>query len=272
MKYQEIASEITKKKTTLCVGLDTDVLKLPLHLQGRPEGVLEFNKKIIDATHDICVAYKINTAFYECLGAKGWEIMEETLAYIPSGIFTIADAKRGDIGNTSTMYARAFFDQLNFDAITVSPYMGSDSIKPFLEFKNKFTIVLALTSNAGSADFEQQKIGASDLYELVLNTSKTWGTHENMMYVVGATKAEALLKIREIVPKHFLLIPGVGAQGGSLYDVLKFGSVPDVTGLLVNSSRQILYASSGEDFAVQARLEASKFIGSNLTQKTNYTS
>ncbi len=261
MLRNQIIDRIQKNKTCLCVGLDTDASKLPLHLQGKPDAILEFNKQIIEATSDYCVAYKINTAFYECLGARGWEIMKETLRYIPKGIFTIADAKRGDIGNTSAMYAKAFFDQMDFDAVTVSPYMGSDSIKPFLEFKNKFTIVLALTSNAGSADFEQQKIGPDYLYERVLRTSKEWGTTENMMYVVGATKAEALLKIREIVPHHFLLIPGVGAQGGNLEEVIKYGAIKNEVGLLVNSSRQILYASDGEDFAEKAKEEAMKFQG-----------
>ncbi len=261
MTRKEIADQIQQKKTCLCVGLDTDMNKLPLHLKDRKDGMVLFNKQIIDATKDLCVAYKINTAFYECLGSKGWDIMEETLNYIPENIFTIADAKRGDIGNTSAMYAKAFFEQLNFDAITVSPYMGSDSIKPFLEFKNKFTIVLALTSNAGSADFEQQSFGEEFLYEKVLRTSQNWGSTENIMYVVGATKAEALLKIREIVPNHFLLIPGVGAQGGGMEEVLKYGAIKNDIGLLVNSSRQILYASSGEDFAEKAAIETRTFLG-----------
>lgn len=262
MKYSEIANQIAQKNTCLCVGLDTDIHKLPHHLRGRKDGMILFNKTIIDATKDLCVAYKINTAFYECLGAEGWEIMAETLSYIPANCFTIADAKRGDIGNTSTMYAKAFFDKMNFDAITVSPYMGSDSIKPFLEFPDKFTIVLALTSNAGSVDFEQQKVGKDFLFESVLKTSMQWGSHENMMYVVGATKAEALSSIREIVPNHFLLIPGVGAQGGSLEEVLKYGAIKQYHGLLVNSSRQILYASSEEDYLECAVTEAKKFAGS----------
>jgi orotidine-5'-phosphate decarboxylase len=261
MTRKDIINQIQAKKTCLCVGLDTDATKLPLHLINRPNGILEFNRQIINATKDLCIAYKINTAFYESLGAKGWEIMEETLDCIPENIFTIADAKRGDIGNTSTMYARAFFEQLDFDSITVSPYMGSDSIKPFLEFKDKFTIVLALTSNPGSTDFEQQKIGSEYLYEKVLRTTQGWGSPENMMYVVGATKAEALADIRKIVPDHFLLIPGVGAQGGNMNDVLKYGAIKQDTGLLVNSSRQILYASNGEDFMEKARNEAMKFLG-----------
>lgn len=261
MSRNKLIADIHEKRTCLCVGLDTDLAKIPTHLKGRPEAILEFNKSIIDATADCCVAYKINTAFYECLGAKGWDLMEATLAYIPKNIFTIADAKRGDIGNTSTMYAKAFFETLSFDAITVSPYMGSDSVKPFLEYKNKTTIVLALTSNAGSIDFEQLKTGDEFVYEKVLKTSKEWGTPDNMMYVVGATKASSLAQIRAIVPEHFLLIPGVGAQGGDIDEVLKYGGIPGQTGLLVNSSRQILYASSGEDFAEKARAEALKLLG-----------
>ena len=259
MTRTEIIHQIQKKKSCLCVGLDTDAAKIPLQFRDKPNGILEFNRQIIEATKDLCVAYKINTAFYECLGAKGWEIMEETLRLIPKEIFTIADAKRGDIGNTSSMYARAFFENLDFDAITVSPYMGSDSIKPFLEFKDKFTIILALTSNPGSADFEQQKTGDEYLYEKVLRTSSSWGSAENIMYVIGATKAEALTAIRKIVPGHFLLIPGVGAQGGKLEDVIQYGSIKDEIGLLVNSSRQIIYASNGEDFAEKARMEALKY-------------
>ncbi len=261
MSRNKLIADIQEKRTCLCVGLDTDLAKIPTHLKGRPDAILEFNKAIIDATADCCVAYKINTAFYECLGAKGWDLMEATLAYIPKNIFTIADAKRGDIGNTSTMYAKAFFETLSFDAITVSPYMGSDSVKPFLEYTNKTTIVLALTSNAGSIDFEQLKTGDEFVYEKVLKTSKEWGTPDNMMYVVGATKASSLAQIRAIVPEHFLLIPGVGAQGGDIDEVLKYGGIPGQTGLLVNSSRQILYASSGEDFAEKARAEALKLLG-----------
>lgn len=261
MSRNKLIADIQEKRTCLCVGLDTDLAKIPTHLKGRPNAILEFNKAIIDATADCCVAYKINTAFYECLGAKGWDLMEATLAYIPKNIFTIADAKRGDIGNTSTMYAKAFFETLSFDAITVSPYMGSDSVKPFLEYKDKTTIILALTSNVGSIDFEQLKTGDDFVYEKVLQTSKEWGTPDNMMYVVGATKASSLSQIRAIVPEHFLLIPGVGAQGGDIDEVLKYGGIPGQTGLLVNSSRQILYASSGEDFAEKARAEALKLLG-----------
>ncbi len=261
MTRKDIITQIKAKKTCLCIGLDTDADKIPLHLKNNVGGILEFNQRIIDATADSCVAYKINTAFYECLGSRGWDIMEATLDYIPDSIFTIADAKRGDIGNTSAMYARAFFEKLNFDAITVSPYMGSDSIKPFLEFNDKFTIILALTSNTGSADFEQQKTGSEYLFEKVLRVTKEWGSPENIMYVAGATKAESLASIREIVPDHFLLIPGVGAQGGNIQDVLKYGAIKGDLGLLINSSRQILYASAGEDFAEKAKEEALKFIG-----------
>jgi orotidine-5'-phosphate decarboxylase len=261
MNRDELIGSIHAKTTCLCVGLDTDINKIPQHFRSRPNGLIEFNKAIIDVTKDCCIAYKINTAFYECLGAKGWEMMEETLSFIPNKHFKIADAKRGDIGNTSSMYAKAFFERMNFDAITVSPYMGSDSIKPFLEFKNKFTIVLALTSNEGSSDFEQLRSGDKFLYEHVLSKTQSWGTEDNLMYVVGATKARELENIRKIVPKHFLLIPGVGAQGGSLDEVLQYGAVPNETALLVNSSRQILYASGGEDFAVKAREEALKFKG-----------
>jgi orotidine-5'-phosphate decarboxylase len=261
MTRDELKGSIKAKQSCLCVGLDTDVQKLPVHLKDKPNGILEFNKSIIQATKDHCVAYKINSAFYECLGAKGWELMEETLSFIPNKHFKIADAKRGDIGNTSTMYAKAFFERMNFDAITVSPYMGSDSIRPFLEFKNKFTIILALTSNEGSADFEQLKSGENYIYEHVLHKTQAWGSPENIMYVVGATKAKELESIRKIAPEHFLLIPGVGAQGGSLDEVIQYGGIPGETGLLVNSSRQILYASNGEDFALKAAEEAAKFKG-----------
>jgi orotidine-5'-phosphate decarboxylase len=261
MNRKHIIDEIRRKQTCLCVGLDTDIAKLPAHLKGKSDGILSFNQQIIEATKDLCVAYKINTAFYECLGAKGWEFMQETLRMIPEEHFTIADAKRGDIGNTSSMYAKAFFEEMDFDAITVSPYMGSDSIRPFLEFKNKFTIILGLTSNEGSADFEQLPTPQGWLYEAVMKTSSSWGTPENIMYVVGATKAIMLQEIRKILPDHFLLIPGVGAQGGSLEEVLKYGAIKEETGLLINSSRQILYASQGEDFGEKAKEEALKFVG-----------
>lgn len=257
MNRNTLISQIQAKKSYLCVGLDTDSKKLPRHLEGRPDAVLEFNRRIIDATKDHCVAYKINTAFYEWMGPKGWELMQETLSLIPKDIFTIADAKRGDIGNTSSMYARAFFDSMNFDAVTVAPYMGHDSVKPFLEFTDKWTIILALTSNEGSHDFQNLDVGGEKLHERVLKTASGWGNDGNTMFVVGATRAESLQNIRGIVPNHFLLVPGVGAQGGSLADVSKYGMNKDC-GLLVNSSRGIIYASMGEDFAEKAKEEAMK--------------
>lgn len=258
MNLTELSQQIIQKKTYLCVGLDTEFSKLPKHLQEQPNAILQFNKAIIDATKEYCVSYKINTAFYEVLGAKGWEIMEETLSYIPKTHFTIADAKRGDIGNTSTQYAKAFFETLNFDAITVAPYMGEDSIRPFLDYPNKVTIVLALTSNAGSKDFEILPTNNGLVYEQVLQKVSSWGTTANTMFVVGATKAESLRKVREIVPEHFLLIPGVGFQGGSLYDVSKNGLINNA-GLLVNVGRSILYASNKEDFAQEAGIIAQQY-------------
>jgi orotidine-5'-phosphate decarboxylase len=246
-----LIEQIRKKGSYLCVGLDTDLTKLPEHLRSHSDAVFEFNKAIIDATKDYCVRYKINTAFYEALGAKGWEIMERTVGYIPSTHFKIADAKRGDIGNTSTQYARAFFEALPFDAITVAPYMGEDSIRPFLEYQDKFTIVLGLTSNAGAKDFELQRTGDVFLYEKVLDTVSKWGNEDNLMFVVGATQAEELRNIRKIIPGNFLLVPGVGAQGGSLGHVSKCGMNKDC-GLLVNASRAVIYASGKEDFALAA--------------------
>ncbi len=258
MTRQALTDQIQQKKSYLCVGLDTDFDKIPTHLQAHPDAIFEFNKQIIDATQDLCVAYKINTAFYEVLGAKGWDIMERTVNYIPKEHFTIADAKRGDIGNTSTQYAKAFFETLQFDAITVAPYMGEDSVRPFLEFANKWAIVLGLTSNAGSKDFEQKKIGSKFLYEEVLETVSRWGRPDNLMFVVGATKASDFAEIRKIIPEHFLLVPGVGFQGGSLKEVSKFGLNKDV-GLLVNASRAIIYASQKEDFAQEARAVALQY-------------
>jgi len=258
MTRQELINQIQLKKTYLCVGLDTDFDKIPKYLKTNPDAIFEFNKQIIDATKDLCVAYKINTAFYEVLGAKGWDIMERTVNYIPKEHFTIADAKRGDIGNTSTQYAKAFFESLNFDAITVAPYMGEDSVRPFLVFEDKWTIVLGLTSNSGSKDFEQQKIGDDFLYERVLKTVSGWGNPSNLMFVIGATKASGLKDIRKIIPKHFLLVPGVGAQGGSLYEVSKYGLNKDC-GLLVNASRAIIYASDKESFAADARAVALEY-------------
>ena len=239
------------------MGLDTDINKLPEGISKDTEGILQFNKEIINATKDFAVSYKINTAFYEQLGSKGWNIIEKTREMIPSNTLSIADAKRGDIGNTSTMYAKAFFETMDFDALTVAPYMGYDSVEPFLKFNNKITIVLGLTSNKGSADFQTNPICDPPLYKTVLERISKWGTPENLMFVIGATKAEALVKIRQIVPDHFLLIPGVGAQGGSAREVCKNGKNA-LGGLLINSSRGIIYASSGRDFAEAARAEAQK--------------
>lgn len=258
MTRSELVHHILSKKSYLCVGLDTDIAKLPPHLQTQADAIFQFNKAIIDATKDHCVAYKINTAFYEALGVKGWEAMEQTVRYIPDTHFKIADAKRGDIGNTSAQYAKAFFEVLPFDAITVAPYMGSDSIKPFLEYKDKWTIVLGLTSNSGAQDFEMQKVGDEFLYQKVLRTVSQWGTPDNLMFVVGATQAAAFDAIRKIAPEHFYLVPGVGAQGGSLQEISQQALIKDC-GLLVNASRAIIYASSGEDFAEKAKAVAQQY-------------
>ena len=258
MNRDYLIQQIKEKKSFLCVGLDTDIEKIPVHLKTAADAVFQFNKQIIDATKDLCVAYKINTAFYEAKGIKGWESLEKTLNYIPDTHFKIADAKRGDIGNTSAQYAKAFFDTIPFDAVTVAPYMGSDSVKPFLEYEGKWTIVLGLTSNEGSRDFEQQKIGNHFLYEEVIQKTSSWGTKENLMFVVGATKATELSSIRKIIPDHFLLIPGVGAQGGSLADVCKHG-LNDDCGLLVNASRAIIYAGANKNFAEEARSVALRY-------------
>ena len=258
MNKQQLISQIKRKQSFLCVGLDTDIKKIPTHLLELEDPIFEFNKQIISATKDLCVAYKLNIAFYESTGETGWNSLKRTLEYIPSDIFTIADAKRGDIGNTSNMYARTFFENMNFDAVTVAPYMGEDSVTPFLEFEDKWVIVLSLTSNKGGLDF--QKIESKDgkkLFQQVLETSKSWGTDENMMYVVGATRAEELSEIRVVIPNHFLLVPGVGAQGGDLKDVTKYGMNKDC-GLLVNSSRGIIYAGNDVDFAEKAKVEAKK--------------
>lgn len=255
MKRQALIQQIRNKKSYLCVGLDSDITKIPKHLLQYEDPVFEFNKAIIDATSDLCVSYKINTAFYESNGLKGWQSMEKTLNYIPKGIFTIADAKRGDIGNTSTQYAKAFFEAMHFDSITVAPYMGQDSVKPFLDFADKWTIVLGLTSNEGAFDFQYLKSNEKELFKYVIQKVSSWGTHENLMFVIGATKTAQLKEVREIIPNHFLLVPGVGAQGGSLEEVSKIGMNADV-GLLVNASRQIIFASNGEDFAERAREEA----------------
>ncbi len=260
MNSQQLFEQIQKKRSFLCVGLDTDILKIPKHLQDTSDPIFSFNKEIIDATAEFAVAYKPNLAFYESLGSQGWESLEKTVHYAREkhpDIFLIADAKRGDIGNTSNLYARAFFDKLDFDAVTVAPYMGEDSVKPFMTYLDKWVILLALTSNKGAFDFQfikDEKTG-DQLFESVLKTSQNWGTTENMMYVVGATKAEKLKDIRKIVPEHFLLVPGVGAQGGSLEEVAKNG-MNSQCGLLVNSSRGIIYASSEADFAEKAGIAA----------------
>lgn len=258
MTTTQLTEQIRKKNSFLCIGLDVDLNKIPKHLLTEEDPIFAFNKAIIDATHHLCVAYKPNTAFYEAYGLKGWKALEKTIKYLNENhpeIFTIADAKRGDIGNTSRMYAKAFLEDLAFDSVTVAPYMGKDSVEPFLEFQNKHTILLALTSNQGAFNFQTKTIEGEELYKHVLKTSKTWENSENLMYVVGATKAEFLADIRQIIPESFLLVPGVGAQGGSLHEVCKYGMSLNV-GLLVNSSRGIIYASNGNDFAQAAAKKA----------------
>ncbi len=260
MTTQHLQKQIQLKKSFLCIGLDVDLNKIPAHLSNAEFPIFEFNKAIIDATHDLAVCYKPNVAFYEAYGIKGWQSLQKTIAYLNENypdIFTIADAKRGDIGNTSTMYAKAFFEDLQFDSVTVAPYMGKDSVEPFLAFENKHTIMLALTSNEGAFDFQTLNTDGKELYKQVIETSKSWKNSENLMYVVGATKAEYFAEIRKIIPDSFLLVPGVGAQGGSLPEVCKYGMNKKV-GLLVNSSRGIIYASNGADFAEKARAEALK--------------
>lgn len=258
MTKQELIQQIKEKKSFLCVGLDTDLSKIPTHLLATEDPIFEFNKAIIDATKEFAVAYKPNIAFYECYGPKGWESLKKTIDYIPKNCFTIADAKRGDIGNTSTYYAKTFFEYLDCDSVTVAPYMGEDSVTPFLEFKNKWVILLALTSNKGALDFQLiQDAGGKELFKSVLEKSSKWGSSENLMYVVGATRAEQIGEVRKVVPNHFFLVPGVGAQGGSLEDVVAYGWNDDC-GLLVNSSRAIIYASQGTDFAEKAKIEAQK--------------
>lgn len=254
MTSQELFENIKKKKSFLCVGLDTDINKIPRELLDTTDPIFAFNKQIIDATHEVTVAYKPNLAFYESLGVNGWNSLEKTVNYLKYNypdIFVIADAKRGDIGNTSAMYAKAFFDHMEFDSVTVAPYMGEDSVKPFLTYVDKWVILLALTSNKGAADFQYMNENDEKLFERVIKKSAEWGTEENLMYVVGATKAEMLADIRKLIPNHFLLVPGVGAQGGSLEEVAKNG-LNDKCGLLVNSSRGIIYASNEADFAVKA--------------------
>ncbi len=276
MTRQQLIDQIRLKKSYLCIGLDTDLHRIPRHLQSHPDAIFEFNRQIIDATRDLCVSYKINTAFYEALGLKGWEAMQKTVDYIPAEHFTIADAKRGDIGNTSSQYAKAFFEVMNFDAITVAPYMGEDSVRPFLEYKDKWTIVLGLTSNKGSDDFQKLLVSnrpeeeyallphivdpsrQMHLYQRVMATVAGWGHEGNLMFVAGATKAKDLESIRNIIPHHFLLVPGVGFQGGSLEEVSRNGQNKDC-GLLVNASRAIIYASEGEDFAAEARAIAEQY-------------
>ena len=274
MTRQQLIDQIEAKRSYLCVGLDTDITKIPSHLSTEPDPVFTFNKAIIDATRDLCVAYKINTAFYEAQGLKGWAAMEKTVNYIGEGHFRIADAKRGDIGNTSDQYAKAFFEALPFDSVTVAPYMGSDSVKPFLQWQGKWAIVLGLTSNTGAADFELKRIlikeesleegvhitkkHTSYLYEQVLATVADWGSPENLMFVVGATQAYEFTNIRRIIPDHFLLVPGVGAQGGSLKEISDKAMNKDC-GLLVNASRAIIFASAGNDFADKAREVAQNY-------------
>ncbi|WP_031427386.1 orotidine-5'-phosphate decarboxylase [Flavimarina sp. Hel_I_48] len=260
MKIDDLIQQIQLKKSFLCIGLDTDLDKIPKHLKDGEDALFQFNKAIIDATHHLAVAYKPNIAFYEAYGLQGWEALKKTIEYLNENhpeIFTIADAKRGDIGNTSTRYAKAFFEDLAFDSVTVAPYMGSDSVEPFLAFENKHTIMLALTSNPGAFDFQTKEMEGEELYKKVLKTSKTWKNTQNLMYVVGATKAEYFAEIRKIIPNSFLLVPGIGAQGGNLQEVCKFGMNENV-GLLVNSSRGIIYASAEKDFAEAAAIEAEK--------------
>lgn len=259
MNRQELIHQIKTKQSYLCVGLDTDVKKIPAHLQSNTNAVFLFNKAIIDATKDFCIGYKINTAFYEATGVKGWQALQETVEYIPSTHFKIADAKRGDIGNTSAQYAKTFFETFSFDAVTVAPYMGEDSVRPFLEYENKFTIVLGLTSNKGAKDFELLKTSDNKFfYEKIISNISTWGTPDNLMFVVGATQASELKNIRTIIPDNFLLIPGVGVQGGSLKEVSEYGMNTDC-GLIVNASRAIIYKSSQENFAEEAAKAAKQY-------------
>ena len=263
MTRAQLIAQIHNKKSYLCIGLDTDISKIPTHLLTSKEAVFEFNKQIIDATRDLCVSYKINTAFYEALGLKGWDALEKTARYIGDNHFKIADAKRGDIANTSDQYAKAFFETLPFDAITVAPYMGEDSVKPFLEYEGKWAIVLGLTSNKGAKDFELEKMAGDGkeqyLYEKVLTTVSTWGSNENIMFVVGATQADEFVNIRKLTPDHFYLVPGVGTQGGNLKEISEKGMIKNDIGLLVNVSRAVIYASEKEDFAREARAIAQQY-------------
>jgi len=274
MTRHQLVDQIFKKGSYLCVGLDTDITKIPKHLLSSPDPIFQFNKQIINATKDLCVGYKINTAFYEAMGLKGWESLERTVNYIPEEHFKIADAKRGDIGNTSSQYAKAFFEALNFDAVTVAPYMGEDSVRPFLEYKDKWAIVLGLTSNAGAKDFQLQRFdtktdlldegihiekhGTKFLYEMVLEKVSKWGGTSNLMFVVGATRADEFSNIRQLTPEHFYLVPGVGAQGGSLKEISEKAMIKDC-GILVNASRTIIYASANENFDEEAKVVAHQY-------------
>jgi orotidine-5'-phosphate decarboxylase len=271
MNRLELCQQIARKSSYLCIGLDTDIDKIPRHLLKYADPVFEFNKQIIEATKEYAVAYKPNIAFYEALGVKGWESLKKTLACIPKDIFTIADAKRGDIGNTSSLYARAFFKELDFDSVTVAPYMGEDSVKPFLQFKDKWVILLAHTSNPGSADFQliESKVTGRKLYEEVIIRSQQWASPDQLMYVVGATRTDKIGEIRQLAPEHFFLVPGIGAQGGDLAEVTKYGANKQC-GLLVNSSRAIIYASDGEDFAMKANEEAAKVQREMATHFTHF--
>ncbi len=258
MNRAQLKENLFRKRSVLCVGLDTDLTKIPKHLLGEEDPAFAFNKAIIDATKDFTVAYKINTAFYEAQGIKGWETMQKTLAHIPKDIFTIADAKRGDIGNTSEQYARTFFHTYPYDSVTIAPYMGADSVKPFLQFEGKWSIVLGLTSNAGSADFQLQQCGDELLYQKVLRTVASWGTPDNIMFVIGATRKEQLQEVRALLPDHFFLVPGVGAQGGDVDTVCRAAFTKDA-GLLINVSRGVIYAGNDESFAEKAHDEARKY-------------
>jgi len=274
MTTDQLIAQIHKKKSFLCIGLDTDLEKIPSHLLEADDPLFQFNKAIIDATHHLCVAYKPNIAFYEAYGLEGWSALKKTIAYLNENypeVFTIADAKRGDIGNTSTRYAKAFFDELGFDSLTIAPYMGRDSVEPFLEFKDKHTILLALTSNDGAFDLQTKIINGTELYKTVIEVSKTYKNSENLMYVVGATKASYLAEIRKIVPDSFLLVPGVGAQGGNLFEVCRYGMNKNI-GLLINSSRGIIYASRDIDFAEAAANNAEKLQKEMATELKNLIS
>jgi orotidine-5'-phosphate decarboxylase len=274
MTRQQLVDQIFTKRSYLCIGLDTDIEKIPKHLLSTADPIFEFNKQIVDATKDLCISYKVNTAFYEAMGVKGWEALEKTVNYIPKEHFKIADAKRGDIGNTSSQYTKAFFETLNFDAITVAPYMGEDSVKPFLEYDGKWAIVLGLTSNDGAKDFELQRfVTKTDLldegihiekqdkkflYEMVLEKVSKWGAPDSLMFVIGATQPNEFVNIRQITPKHFYLVPGVGAQGGSLKEISEKAMIDDC-GILVNVSRAVIYASDKENFAEEARSVAKQY-------------